>query len=66
MLVLSRSESQKVDVADGEIVVTVLEIRGKLVRLGFEAPGSVSINRREVTERLVQESASPRRESTTA
>jgi carbon storage regulator len=59
VLVLSRSESQKVDIADGQIVVTVLEIRGKLVRLGFEAPDSVSINRREVTERLDKDAASP-------
>lgn len=47
MLVLSRKKNESV-VIDNHIVVTVIEIRGDKVRLGFEAPKSVPIHRQEV------------------
>ena len=47
MLVLTRSHRQSVHIGD-DIMVTVLEIRGDKIRLGFEAPRSIEINRREV------------------
>jgi len=50
MLVLARKEDEAVLVGD-DVVVTVLEISGNQVRLGIEAPQSVSIDREEVRER---------------
>jgi carbon storage regulator len=37
-------------VIDGEIVVTILEIRGNQIRLGIEAPRDVPILRAELQE----------------
>jgi carbon storage regulator len=50
MLVLSRKKDEAV-VIDGGIKVTVLEVRGNVVRLGIEAPSEVPILRSELCER---------------
>jgi len=47
MLVLSRKEGERVVIGDG-IEVTVLQICGHVVRLGFEADRSVEIRRAEL------------------
>jgi carbon storage regulator len=47
MLVLSRREAQSI-VIGGNIVVTVVSVRGDQVRLGIEAPRSVTVHRHEV------------------
>ena len=47
LLVLSRKRDEKVFIGD-DIVVTVVEIRGDKVRLAFEAPKNVAIDREEV------------------
>jgi len=57
MLVLSRKSQESVVVggADGVaplLTVTVLEIRGTKVRLGFEADAGVAVHRWEVWEQL--------------
>lgn len=49
MLVLSRKNFQTVEI-DGGIRVTVLETRNGKVKLGFEAPSNVPINRGEVQQ----------------
>jgi carbon storage regulator len=49
MLVLSRKKDEAV-VIDGGIKVTVLEVRGNVVRLGIEAPSEVPILRSELCE----------------
>lgn len=54
MLVLSRARGEQI-VIDGNITVTVLEIRGDKVRLGFDGPAEVPIHRQEVHQRLEQE-----------
>lgn len=46
MLVLSRRVGESVTIG-GNIVVTVLAVRGKQVKIGFEAPRGVSIWRQE-------------------
>lgn len=48
MLVLGRNVRQRVFINGGEIIVTVLEIQGDAVRLGFEAGNHVRIYREEV------------------
>lgn len=49
MLVLSRSIDQSI-VIGGNIVITVVDIRGGNVRIGIEAPREVSVHRKEVQE----------------
>lgn len=59
MLVLSRKENEQVIVGSGAdaVAVTVVEIRGDKVRLGFAAPADVPIHRREVYD-LIHKAAS--------
>ncbi len=47
MLVLSRRANESI-VIGGDVVVTVLEVRGDQVRLGIDAPRSVTVHREEV------------------
>ena len=54
MLVLSRTKGQQI-VVGGTITVTVLEVRGDKVKLGFDGPAEIPIHRQEVFERLMQE-----------
>ena len=49
MLVLSRKENEKIRVGEN-IEVTVLDIIGRKVRLGFSAPGDVRIIRHELID----------------
>jgi carbon storage regulator len=51
MLVLSRSRGEQIVIGDS-ITLTVLEIRGDKVRLGFAGSAEVPIHRQEVYERL--------------
>lgn len=51
MLVLSRKKDERIIINDN-IVVTVLEVRGDKVRLGFEAPKDVPIHRKEIYEAI--------------
>ena len=54
MLVLSRKEGERIRIGD-KITVTVLEIRGDKVRIGIEAPETVSVHRQEVYEKIQRE-----------
>lgn len=47
MLVLTRKKGERVMIGD-DIVVTVIDVRGDGVRIGFDAPRGVSIQRAEV------------------
>lgn len=47
MLVLSRKPEQKIHIGDS-VTITVLAIRGSVVRLGIEAPADVRILRGEL------------------
>ena len=47
MLVLSRQHDESIMIGD-DVEITIVEIRGDKVRLGIEAPQSVSVHRREV------------------
>jgi carbon storage regulator len=53
MLVLTRRQDEQI-VIGGDIVVTVVEVKGNMVRLGFDAPPQVSIHRREVHEEITR------------
>lgn len=55
MLVLSRNLNEKIDInggfENGGITICICELRGDKVRLGFDCPKDVVIDRSEITER---------------
>lgn len=51
MLVLSRKESEKIEIG-GKITICVLGIRGDKVVLGIEAPADVAIHREEIARKI--------------
>ena len=56
MLVLTRSVGERLIINDGEIKLSVLEVKGNQVRIGIDAPRDVSVHREEVFERIRAES----------
>lgn len=65
MLVLSRRVGESVVIGDGSpeaVTITVLEVRGDVVRIGIDAPRSVAVHRAELLAELADanaEAASP-------
>ena len=57
MLVLTRSIGERLIINNGEIKVSILEVKGNQVRLGIDAPRSVSIHREEIFDRIKAEDA---------
>ena len=53
MLVITRRENEKLQI--GEALVTVLSVRGKIVRLGIEAPKEVDVKRPDATKGVLRE-----------
>lgn len=51
MLVLTRKVDEKILIGD-DIVITVLESRGDVVRIGIEAPRGITIQREEVVRAI--------------
>lgn len=49
MLVLTRKKGEQI-VIGKDIMVTVVEVMGGKVRLGFEAPKDVRVDRKEVAD----------------
>lgn len=56
MLVLSRKRDERI-IIGGNIVITVIEIRGDKVRLGIQAPSDVPVHRQEIYDALKREAA---------
>lgn len=54
MLSLSRKIGESIIIND-DIVCTVLEINGRIVKLGFEYPKTASVFRQELYQRIQQE-----------
>ncbi len=48
MLVFSRKINESVVIQDGQIIVTLVEIRGDKVKLGIVALPHISVDRQEV------------------
>jgi carbon storage regulator len=61
MLVLTRRAGESVMIGN-DVIITVLEARGDVIRLGIQAPRDVQVHREEVYRELQaanQEAASP-------
>ncbi len=54
MLILTRRVGESVMIGD-EVTVTVLGVKGNQVRLGVNAPKSVSVHREEIYRRISDE-----------
>lgn len=51
MLVITRKPGERITIGDN-VVVTVVEVKGSLVKLGIEAPRSINIHRQEIYDRI--------------
>jgi len=58
MLVLSRKKNEAV-VINGNIKVTIVEVRGDKVRLGIDAPQDIAIHREEIAEVIAEKEEAP-------
>ena len=54
MLILTRKSGESINIGK-DIRVTIVEIQGKQVRLGIEAPPEMLVLREEVVVRIIQE-----------
>jgi carbon storage regulator len=62
VLVLTRRSGESVMIGD-DVVVTVVEVRGDVVRLGIEAPREVRVHREEVYRAVGEANAAASRVS---
>jgi carbon storage regulator len=56
MLVLTRKADGRIMIGD-DIVITVVSIRGDVVRLGIDAPADVPVHREEVYDAIRRDGA---------
>jgi carbon storage regulator len=57
MLILTRRIGETVMIGD-DVAITVLRVKGNQVRLGVNAPKTVSVQREEIFQRIQQEPTS--------
>jgi len=48
MLVLSRKANQQIILGNGLIKIKLLQVDGNIVRLGFDAPTHIAVDREEI------------------
>ena len=65
MLVLSRKPGEALRVGE-EVEITVVEVKGDMVRLGIQAPRDVQVWRRELWEAIVEENRKAAEEAAAA
>ena len=56
MLILTRTINEKIVIGD-DVTVTVLDLIGRHVRIGIEAPREIPVYRDEIYQRILQERA---------
>lgn len=54
MLILTRKSGERITIGD-HVRITILEIRGKQVRLGIEAPPDTMVHREEIFQKIQRE-----------
>lgn len=52
MLRLTRKVGESITIGDGSIVVSVMEVKGRQVRLGITAPPNTPIHRQEIFDKI--------------
>ena len=57
MLILSRTKGQKIMISD-DIVISIIDVVGDQVRIGIEAPKSISIYREEIYKNIQEQNES--------
>lgn len=57
MLVLTRSVGERLIIGEGDIKLTILDVRGNQVRLGIDAPKNIAVHREEIYLRIQEESS---------
>jgi carbon storage regulator len=65
MLVLSRKHGEALRVGE-EVEITVVEVKGDMVRLGIQAPRDVQVWRKELWEAIVAENIKAAEEAAAA
>ncbi len=63
MLVLSRRKDETIMIGD-DIEITIVDVRGDTVRLGIQAPRSVSVHRKEIYNAIQAENIAAATENT--
>ena len=64
MLVLSRQKDESIIIGD-DVEITIVDVRGDKVRLGINAPRSISVHRKEVYEAIQREKEQKAKEDAT-
>ena len=54
MLILTRKVGERITIGD-DIVLTILEVKGKQVRVGIQAPAQTVVHRQEIYQRILEE-----------
>lgn len=54
MLVLTRKAGESINIGD-DIVIRIMDVKGRSVRVGIEAPKNMAIHREEVYSRIQEE-----------
>ena len=54
MLVLTRKLGEKIQIGD-DISILIMDIKGKQVRLGIEAPSEIEVHREEIYQKIKEE-----------
>ncbi len=54
MLILTRKVGESITIGD-QIKIYVIDLKGKQVRLGIEAPTETTVHRSEVYEKIIEE-----------
>jgi carbon storage regulator len=62
MLILARKKGETIHIND-DVVITVMETSGSIVRLGIKAPDSTTVKRGEAYAKMKSESAPAGKES---
>ena len=54
MLVLTRKLGEKIQIGD-DISIVIMELKGKQVKLGIEAPANIKVHREEIYQKIQDE-----------
>lgn len=54
MLILTRRVGEKLVIGE-KVTVTILNVKGKQIRIGIDAPHDISVHREEISQRILKE-----------